>query len=41
MPASRKLKKDLGNGMPPLQLVENPDILATISKLCRITVRRW
>jgi phosphopantothenoylcysteine decarboxylase / phosphopantothenate---cysteine ligase len=29
---SQKLKKT-GAGMPPLQLVENPDILATISKL--------
>jgi phosphopantothenoylcysteine decarboxylase/phosphopantothenate--cysteine ligase len=28
----QKLKKS-GAGMPPLQLVENPDILATISKL--------
>jgi phosphopantothenoylcysteine decarboxylase/phosphopantothenate--cysteine ligase len=28
----QKLKKT-GSGMPPLQLVENPDILATISKL--------
>src|SRR5271156_261401 len=28
----QKLKKT-GTGMPPLQLVENPDILATISKL--------
>jgi phosphopantothenoylcysteine decarboxylase / phosphopantothenate---cysteine ligase len=28
----QKLKKT-GNAMPPLQLVENPDILATISKL--------
>jgi phosphopantothenoylcysteine decarboxylase/phosphopantothenate--cysteine ligase len=28
----QKLKKT-GAGMPPLQLVENPDILATISKL--------
>jgi phosphopantothenoylcysteine decarboxylase / phosphopantothenate---cysteine ligase len=25
--------KKTGNAMPPLQLVENPDILATISKL--------
>ncbi|MCC8939749.1 bifunctional phosphopantothenoylcysteine decarboxylase/phosphopantothenate synthase, partial [Bradyrhizobium sp. Arg68] len=29
---SQKLKKSAA-GMPPLQLVENPDILATISKL--------
>ena len=29
----QKLKKTAGSGMPPLQLVENPDILATISKL--------
>jgi len=28
----QKLKKT-GTGMPPLQLVENPDILATIAKL--------
>src|SRR6202023_986156 len=29
----QKLKKTAGSSMPPLQLVENPDILATISKL--------
>jgi len=29
----QKLKKTAGNLPPPLQLVENPDILATISKL--------
>jgi phosphopantothenoylcysteine decarboxylase/phosphopantothenate--cysteine ligase len=29
----QKLKKTAGSGMPPLQLVENPDILATISRL--------
>jgi phosphopantothenoylcysteine decarboxylase/phosphopantothenate--cysteine ligase len=29
---AQKLKKD-GKGLPPLQLTENPDILATISKL--------
>ncbi len=29
----QKLKKTAGQGMPPLQLVENPDILATISQL--------
>jgi len=29
---TQKIKKT-GAGMPPLQLVENPDILATISKL--------
>jgi phosphopantothenoylcysteine decarboxylase/phosphopantothenate--cysteine ligase len=31
----QKLKKTTA-GMPPLQLVENPDILATISKLQRL-----
>ncbi len=31
---AQKIKKTQG-GMPPLQLVENPDILATISKLTR------
>jgi phosphopantothenoylcysteine decarboxylase/phosphopantothenate--cysteine ligase len=31
---TQKIKKTQG-GMPPLQLVENPDILATISKLTR------
>jgi phosphopantothenoylcysteine decarboxylase / phosphopantothenate---cysteine ligase len=29
----QKLKKTAGSSMPPLQLVENPDILATISRL--------
>jgi phosphopantothenoylcysteine decarboxylase/phosphopantothenate--cysteine ligase len=29
----QKLKKTAGHNMPPLQLVENPDILATISQL--------
>jgi phosphopantothenoylcysteine decarboxylase / phosphopantothenate---cysteine ligase len=29
----QKLKKTAGSSMPPLQLVENPDILATISQL--------
>jgi phosphopantothenoylcysteine decarboxylase/phosphopantothenate--cysteine ligase len=29
----QKLKKTAGSNMPPLQLVENPDILATISRL--------
>lgn len=28
----QKLKKTAGQGMPPLELAENPDILATISK---------
>ena len=36
----QKLKKTAA-GMPPLQLVENPDILATISKLKATSARRW
>ncbi|MCK7475218.1 MAG: hypothetical protein MZV49_20850 [Rhodopseudomonas palustris] len=35
----QKLKKD-GNGVPPLQLVENPDILATIAQR-QHGRRRW
>jgi len=30
---AQKIKKKAGEAMPPLQLTENPDILATISKL--------
>jgi len=29
----QKIKKTASGGMPPLQLIENPDILATVSKL--------
>lgn len=30
---AQKLKKTAGHAMPPLQLTENPDVLATVSKL--------